>query len=123
MTVAPRPRRCAACGADNQGFATFCHECGEPLDARASALPPQAAARADRGNRALRWEVWLGLALVVGVLGFALVDWGQREGLAQRYRQGVEAATGHHWDAAAEAFARLGTYRDAAKWRDEAAHA
>ena len=113
------PRSCPACGAANPLYATFCHECGEPLAAPTTGAGAGAPA-ADRG-RGPRWELWLGLALVVGVLGVALLDWGQRETQARQYRQGEQAVAVRHWDAARAAFGGLGGYRDAAKRRDEAA--
>jgi hypothetical protein len=118
MSSAPSPRHdCPACGTPNQSFATFCHECGEPLD---GGVPGGVAAAVGRGHR---WELWIGLVLIAGVLGFALLDWGQREAQARLYRSGVEAATARHWDTAAAAFAGLGDYRDSAQWRDQASRA
>lgn len=67
------------------------------------------------------WEALLGLALLVGVLGFAGIDWWQTEQAALAYRQGQAAATARHWDAAAGAFAQAGTYLDAPQHRAEAA--
>ncbi len=121
MITAPETRRCPTCGTANKAFATFCYECGEPLDEElleGGAVPAGSTPRQFR-----RWEVVAALTLIVGVLGFALVDWGQREAQAQVYRTGIAAISAQHWDAAAAAFGGLGTYRDAAQRRDEAAKA
>lgn len=62
------------------------------------------------------WELLLGLLLVVGVLGYAAVDWGRTEYLAQHYQRGRAAAEARHWDAAVAGFAAAEGYQDAARW-------
>ena len=54
------------------------------------------------------WELLLGLVLVLGVLGFASVDWWRTEQAAQAYQQGQAAVTVRHWDAARQDFAAAG---------------
>ena len=128
--LAAPPLRCPTCGVANAAYATFCIECGEPLDAPA----PRQLGGPGAGGTALtrpaaggvpptllRWELWLGAVLVLGVLGFALFDWQHQEEQATIYRQGDHAATAHHWTAAHAAFARLGDYRDARRRATEAA--
>ncbi len=120
--------RCPACGAANVAHATFCLECGEPLDgtplARGTggaewAAPPRRGALVRQLAR--RGELWLGAALILGVLGFALFDWQHQEEQAALYHTGDTAAALRHWTAAHTAFARLGDYRDAAIRATEAA--
>jgi hypothetical protein len=104
-------RCCPGCGADNPPYATFCHDCGEPLTAAAGAAHPGTAAR--ERVRARRWEVWIGVALVLVVLSYAVFDWWHREEQARQYHAGDAAVAARHWDAAVTAFSALGTYRDA----------
>jgi hypothetical protein len=121
---------CPTCGAANAAYATFCIECGEPLDAarimpggaaRAGSVPAAGPAGGGAPVPRLRWELWLGAALILGVLGFALFDWQHQEEQAALYHQGDRAAAAHHWTTARAAFARQGDYRDARRRATEAA--
>ena len=121
---------CPTCGAANAAYATFCIECGEPLDApgvgpreagRTSAAAVVRPAAGAGASPRLRWEWWLGAALILGVLGFALLDWQHQEEQAALYHQGDRAAAARHWTAARTAFARLGDYRDARRRATNAA--
>jgi hypothetical protein len=113
-------RRCPICGVANAAYATFCIECGEPLDAGAPRSPEShavpAVARQEAGwsrQFARRGELWLGALLIVAVLGVAVLDWRHQDEQAAGYHAGDIAAAAHHWTAAQAAFARLGDYRDA----------
>ena len=53
------------------------------------------------------------MLLVLAVVGFATEDWWHAEDQATTYRTGTQAAAAADWDAAAAAFGRLGSYRDA----------
>jgi hypothetical protein len=113
--------RCPTCGVANAAYATFCIECGEPLDAPAprSLGISHAAPPSDRRDSAWprqfarRGELWLGAVLIVAVLGFAVLDWQHQEEQAAVYHVGDMAAAARHWTTAQANFARLGDYRDA----------
>src|SRR4051812_45175549 len=111
--VAP-PRSCPACGATNAGYATFCLECGEPLDGAPRRMPqsfPYGGLRLRNPQSVLgRREVVLGLALVLLVLGYAVWDWRHAEDQAHAYEAGVRAAAAQDWDAAAGGPAAPGKY-------------
>ncbi len=115
--------RCPSCGATNRAAMTFCSECGEPLDATL-ALPERGAAAPVVAARSVRrrwvwggsWERTLGVALIVAVIGWAVVSGWQGAGQAEQaraYRAGQTAEAVHDLAGARAAFARAGDYRDA----------
>src|SRR2546422_9485151 len=93
-----RSLRCPGCGFANLAFASFCISCGEPLELEGSkarrlegsdsGLPtfepfsPQlnsplagSWAAPNSGHSPLaRWETWIGLAVLILVIGYALYD-------------------------------------------------
>jgi hypothetical protein len=117
MARSPEAERlCSTCGAANVGYATFCLECGEPLEAAgARPAPPGHAVRRQPARR----ELVLGAILVLVVLAVALGDWWHREAQEQTYRDGDRAAARRDWERAAALFGGLGDYRDAPRRRDE----
>lgn len=72
----------------------------DPLPAAESRRPPP-------------WELILGLLLILGVAGFALISWWQQQHQVTAYRAGTRAATAQNWDAARAAYLDAGDYADA----------
>src|SRR4051812_42684965 len=60
-----------------------------------------------------QWERRLGLALVLGLVGFGLFTWWTDSTRQSAYRAGLRAETDHDWDGAQAAFGRAGDYADA----------
>jgi hypothetical protein len=119
--------RCPFCAAPNHTGVSFCIECGEPLDAASLAgvargLPPvnAPATRVRRARATLRipriWELALGLALLLAVLGTDAVSTAQqnrRDSQAAALRRGMAAVDAHHWLEAREALRAASDYGDA----------
>ena len=119
MARSPESERlCSTCGAANVGYATFCLECGEPLEAAGPRAAPAARAA---GRQPARREIVLGAILLLVVLAVALGDWWHREAQEQSYRDGDRAVARREWERAAALFGGLGDYRDAPRRRDEVA--
>jgi hypothetical protein len=82
-----------------------------------SAEPPAVLEPLDSDPRpppsGLPWERWIGLLLVLGLVGFGLFTWWTDSTQQSAYRAGLHAETDHDWDAALAAFGRAGDYADA----------
>src|SRR3954449_9160473 len=74
----------------------------------------------DQGRRGRRWEVLLGLALLLGLVGLGGWQWGQQQSKLTAYQAGARAAAAHDWDAARASFATAADYGDAARRRADA---
>src|SRR5262245_12217948 len=131
--------RCPFCAALNRAGASFCIECGEPLDAATlAALPPRGAPppapESAQSHSPLRkpssilrtphsalrirfgWELALGLALLIVVLGadaFSVAEQTARDTKAAALRRGMAAMEAQHWVEAEAALRAAGDYADA----------
>ena len=127
--IAGPPQQCPTCGATNRPRVTWCIECGEPLDAPAAPGPragapltPLRMSAPDQATaRRRRWEVLVGLGLVLVVLLAGGADWLMQEHGDRFYRAGVAATEARHWADAHAAFRDAGAYRDAPRRAAEAA--
>lgn len=111
MPPAPLPTpRCPTCGAFNPSSRRACLQCGAAL----TGSPPAPTAAARPGHAlAARRELWIGLVLVLVVLGYVSWDTAHQADQAATYRKGTQAAATADWDRAAAAFGQLGDYYDA----------
>ena len=129
--------RCPFCAAPNRAGASFCIECGEPLDAASlaalpargmSAPPPDAEHPAPRTPHVtfriphstvrirLGWELALGLGLLIAVLGadaFSVAEQTVRDTKAAALRRGVAAMDARRWVEAQAALRAADDYADA----------
>lgn len=135
--------RCGACGTRNYAFASFCIECGEPLDTgrdeapsplfpefdRRAAAPegvaherPQAEPPPQLGaHHWAKWEALVGVLILMLAVAYAVYDWRRTSDQTEAYRKGVSAEQQQDWDRAAVEFERAGDIHDAPRRREEAA--
>jgi hypothetical protein len=102
--------------------AGFCIECGEPLDDRPDG---DEGVRDDSGDAAWSWrekrlELFLGVALLLAVVGFALNNYVTQEAQAGRYRAGLNALERGDLEAALSELEAAGGYLDSGRRAEEA---
>jgi hypothetical protein len=123
---------CPFCGKSNQAAASFCIHCGEPLDEESLAeLATSGSQSADKVGRdqetglgalfqSRRLEFVLGIALVVAVVGFALLTYVNQTVVAEHYRAGQEAFARADYARAVSEFTQAGDYLSSRAQADEA---
>ena len=116
--------KCPYCRARNMAGAGFCIECGEPLDARPA---DDAGAWEEGGDDGASWswrekrlELFLGMALLVLVVGFALYNFVTQEAQASHYRAGLSALERGDLEGAIAEMEAAGGYMDSGKRAEEA---
>ncbi|HET9494374.1 MAG TPA: zinc ribbon domain-containing protein [Chloroflexia bacterium] len=117
--------KCPFCRARNMDGAGFCIECGEPLDERPADGEWAREDRDDPGGDGWAWrekrlELVLGMALLLAVLGFALVSFLRQETQGEHYRAGLNAVEQGDLELALSELEAAGGYLDSGKRAEEA---
>lgn len=123
---------CPYCGKLNQPSTGFCIHCGEPTDSESVSLHagtlPSSSVTQTTGDAGLsimrepeqkRTELFLGVAILVGIVGFALFFSAQQSAMSRHYRAGIEAMQKRDLSRGLGELQLAGDYLDARKLHSE----